>query len=241
MKASPLPTKESTKLYVLHGWTYSLDAWQSAAGLLRKAGVEPVFLRVPGLTRPSRKVWTIDDYVSWLDGQLSKVVRPVVLGHSNGGRILLNYCARHPGKLERLILVNSAGVAPSLLRRWRNTLFRYLSKLFSPLKRLRVARCLVHRLLGAGDYERAPANMKLTLSHMLAADRRLPDKLPAIGTPVDFIWGEKDRVTPLSAGRFLHDRLPAAASFKVLPDAGHAPYLTHPEEVTAAILEILVQ
>ena len=207
---------------------------------MRDAGVEPVFLKVPGLTAPSRKVWTVEDYLAWLDKQLATAVRPTVLGHSNGGRLLLNYCASRPNKVGRLILLNSAGVPPGRFLRLRNAVFRYLSKIFGFAKNITPLRKLVYRLLGAGDYNRAPANMKPTLGNMLDSDYELAAKLPAIEIPVNFIWGENDKATRLAAGRLLESRLPNAESFEVLPGAGHAPYLTHPGELTRAILKVLM-
>ena len=32
-----------TKIYILHGWTYSLEKWEKFAVLLKKSGFEPVF------------------------------------------------------------------------------------------------------------------------------------------------------------------------------------------------------
>ncbi|MYB40516.1 alpha/beta hydrolase [Candidatus Saccharibacteria bacterium] len=240
MVKSERPPTRREKLYILHGWTYTLKPWQPTVDLLRAAGVEPVFLKVPGLTSPSRKVWTVEDYLVWLDKRLASAVRPAVLGHSNGGRLLLNYCASRPDKIGRLILLNSAGVPPGRFLRLRNAAFRYLSKIFGFAKNITPLRKLVYRLLGAGDYNQAPANMKPTLGNMLDSDYELEAKLPAIGTPVNFVWGENDKVTRPAAGRFLESRLPNVESFEVLAGAGHAPYLTHPAELTRAILKVLM-
>ena len=227
------------QLYILHGWTYSLKAWQPTVETLTAAGVKLKFLKVPGLTAPSRKVWTVEAYLAWLDKELAANERPTVLGHSNGGRLLLNYCARYPDRLGRLILLNSAGVPPNRWRRLRNATFRYLSKLFRFARNITILRKIVYRLLGASDYNQAPPNMKPTLGNMLDSDYDLPAKLPAIETPVNFIWGEKDKLTRLATGRFLARELPNVDSFEVLTGAGHAPYLTHPAELTRAILKVL--
>ena len=136
-------------------------------------------------------------------------------------------------------MLNSAGVPPNRLQQLRNTIFRYLSKLFRFARNIVVLRKIIYRLLGAGDYNQAPPNMKLTLGNMLDSDYELPTKLPAIETPVHFIWGERDKLTPLTAGRFLARKLPNVDSFEVLAEAGHAPYLTHPAELTRAILKVL--
>ena len=187
------PPKRRQKLYILHGWTYTLKPWRPTAERLRAADMEPVFLKLPGLTSPSRKVWTVEEYLAWLDKQLAPTDRPTVLGHSNGGRLLLNYCASRPGKIGRLLLLNSAGVPPGRRLRLRNAVFRYLSKIFGFARNITVLRKLVYRLLGAGDYDRAPPNMKPTLGNMLDSDYELPAKLASIKTPVNFVWGKTTR------------------------------------------------
>lgn len=101
------------KLYIIHGWTYTTAPWDKTIASLKKLGLGVEMLNVPGLTASSSKVWTIDDYVRWADRHLPDGA--VVLGHSNGGRILMNLCALKPDKLSHLILLDSAGVyeAPS--------------------------------------------------------------------------------------------------------------------------------
>lgn len=239
MKKKPVaPTKQ--KIYVIHGWAYSLQPWEPLVKMMRAEGVELELLKVPGLSKPSQRTWTINAYVKWLDGQLSSAASPIVMGHSNGGRILLNYCHAYPGKLRQAILLNSAGVLPSRAQRLRNWLLLILSKTFGFLKGNKFLRSLIHRVLGAGDYRRAPDNMKLTMNEMFKSDKHLVAKLAEIKTPVSFIWGEADKATPLAAGRFLQSALSEVRHFKVLKGAGHAPYITHPAELTRALLKVLM-
>ena len=52
--------------------------------------------------------------------------------------------------------------------------------------------------------------------------------------PTLAIHGEMDAVTPLAAGRWLADRIPAAR-FVAVPGCAHVPFLTHPDAFVAAI------
>ncbi len=217
-----------------------MEAWRPAIDSLKKENVELEFLKVPGLTKPSRKVWSIEDYVDWLDKELKSADRPIVLGHSNGGRILLNYCFEHPEKIKHLILLNSAGVLPSARQKLRNCVLRNLSKSLGPLKRNASFRSFVHKIIGARDYGQASPNMKLTLGNMLDSDRDLSVRFASIKTPVSFIWGEEDKVTTLENGGYLQSELTNVKSFEVLKGSGHAPYKTHPHELTQAILRVLM-
>lgn len=225
------------KLYIIHGWTYSIEPWTATVSILRTKGIEVKQLRVPGLTAESPKEWNIDGYVEWLKGELKGDKHPVVLGHSNGGRISLNFLVKYPGRIDRLILLNSAGVYEHDKRvSLRRTTFRMLAKLLKPLKYIPLVRKVVYRVIGGSDYDRAPAHMKRTLHNMLESDKRL--ELDGIDTPTAILWGEKDAITPLGQGQKMARQLPNA-SIKTFKDWGHAPYLTHPNELAAAIIAAL--
>ena len=95
-------------LYIVHGWTYTVEPWKRTIELLRERGISVKMLKVPGLTEPSKREFTIEDYVKWADQEIPDGA--VALGHSNGGRILLNLCAAKPDKLKYLILLDAAGI-----------------------------------------------------------------------------------------------------------------------------------
>ena len=55
-------------LYIIHGWTYTVEPWTKTIEILRdKYKIDVKILHVPGLTEQSQKVWTINDYVSYSD------------------------------------------------------------------------------------------------------------------------------------------------------------------------------
>lgn len=227
----------SKKLYIVHGWTYSIEPWTATVSILRSEGVEVEQLRVPGLTSPSDKVWAIDEYVEWLRGELHGVDSPIVLGHSNGGRISLNYLKKYPDNFEKLLLLNAAGINVSNEKiSLKRRVFRIAAKVLKPLKYIPLVRKVVYRLIGGSDYDRAPANMKKTLHNMLESDKHLT--LDGINTPTTVLWGRKDPITPLAQGwKMAHD-LPNA-TLEVFDDWAHAPYITHPNELAVAILAAL--
>lgn len=235
------PQKVKQDLYVIHGWAYSVDPWQTTIELLKNAGWRVKLLRVPGLTKQSSKVYTIDDYVKWLNEELRLAKKPILLGHSNGGRILLNYCLKHPDKIKHLILLNSAGVQPSTKRQFYISFLQTLSKMMFLLKKIEIIRNLVYKILRVQDYNKAPDNMKATLSNMLDSDKALKENLSQIKAPISFIWGEKDKITPLKDGYFLKSKLANVINFEVLPSVRHAPYVTHPKILTQAILKIVTK
>lgn len=225
-------------VYIIHGWTYTIEPWTSVVSILRSKGVEVVQLKVPGLTASSDKIWTIEGYVEWLNRELEGKQPPIVLGHSNGGRISLNYLKKHPDRFEKLILLNSAGINLDNQKiSTKRRILKTLSKFLKPLKYVPIIRKIAYRVIGGSDYDKATVNMKKTLDNMLSSDKQLD--ITGIKTPVKLIWGQTDTTTPVELGRKMAKLLPNS-SIKEFDDWGHAPYITHPVELAQAILEELV-
>ncbi len=224
-------------LLIIHGWTYTIEPWTKVVASLKDRGVEVEQLRVPGLTEESSKVFTIEDYVQWLDKKLAGRKDVAVLGHSNGGRIALNYLTKNPDGFKQLILLNSAGIYyPPQAKSLKRRIARVLAKIGKPLAKLPLLRKVFYRLIGS-DYGRAPENMKQTLSNMLESDKVFDASLVKT-SKISILWGEDDQVTPIGMGKKLHQQL-KGSSWRQFADWKHAPYITHPEQLTEAILEVL--
>lgn len=230
-------TASVIKLFVVHGWTYDLGKWTEQCAALHERGIEAVLLKVPGLTAPSDQVWTIDGYVQWLHEQLANEKSPIVLGHSNGGRIALKYLAKYPSGFRRLILLDSAGVpVQSAVKKLKLKFVLVVSKVASPLKAIKPLKKVVYKLLKAQDYDNAPEHMKRTMSNMLAADKTID--FASIAVPVDIIWGSNDTVTPLWMGRYIQSHI-AGATLQIVDGARHAPQATHVEQVADMLAKIV--
>ena len=221
---------KKSKLYIIHGWTYTTAPWAHTISLLEKKGIKVEMLKVPGLTTPSKKVWTIEDYVKWADRNIPK--GSVALGHSNGGRILLNLCSQKPDKLKHLILLDAAGIYEISNKR---DVVRTLSKRFGFLKNIPGLAKIWHKVTGSTDYARAPENMKKTLSNMLESDRDLD--MSKVLAPTSILWGAADTVTPPRQAEMMHARI-VNSLLEIFPDWTHAPYLSHPAELAKAIYQV---
>ena len=218
-------------LYIIHGWTYTVAPWESTIRELKNYGINVKMLNVPGLTAPSKKVWTIEEYAKWADQHIPDGA--VALGHSNGGRILLNLLSQKPNKLKKVILLDSAGIYEESKKRDFN---RKVSKVFAPLKNVTPLRKVYHRLLGASDYDKAPDNMKQTLTNMLDSDKALD--IRKVTTPAVILWGKQDTVTPPRQGEKMHALLPNS-SITFYENWTHAPYIVDPKGLARAIAKNL--
>ena len=210
-----------TDLYIIHGWTYTVEPWKNTLAMLHDNGISVKMLHVPGLTEKSDKVFTIEDYVEW------------ALGHSNGGRILLNLCAKNPEKLKYLILLDAAGIyEPSAKKK----IVEKIAKIGKPLKKVPIIDKAFHKITGSTDYSRAPENMKQTLANMLASDKDLD--FSKVQTKTFILWGKKDTTTPPRQATAMYEKLPNA-ELKFYANWTHAPYISSPDELARALTALI--
>lgn len=218
-------------LYIVHGWTYTVEPWNRTLAILKHQGINVKMLHVPGLTEPSKKVYEISDYVKWADSEIPDGA--IALGHSNGGRILLNLCANKPGKLKYLILLDSAGVYEVSAKK---RMIEKLAKMGKPLKKIPIVDKAFHRFTGTTDYSKAPENMKQTLVNMLESDKNL--KMENVATKTFILWGKKDTTTPPRQATAIYEKLPNA-DLKFYAKWTHAPYISDPEGLARAIKNLV--
>lgn len=226
------------RILILHGWGYSTDKWAPCLKLLESRGVRPELLKIPGLTAPIDRPWTLKDYVKWLKEKTGNE-KVILIGHSNGGRISLAFTLKYPELVERLILIDSASI------RHRGGLIEIKRFLFGSLARAgkritssEKARNALHRLARVSDYRDATPEMRETMVNLISTD--LTSELTEVKAPTLVIWGAEDRTTPLSDGKLMNKLIPNSR-LHIIKGAHHSPQFTHPGEVCEKIAEAIKQ
>ncbi|MEK7572990.1 MAG: alpha/beta hydrolase [Patescibacteria group bacterium] len=222
-------------VYILHGWSYSLDKWQPFVSQLKNKKLNPVLLKIPGLTEKINKPWTIEDYINWLNEKIEKEDKVILLGHSNGGRIAMNFALAHPAKVKKLILIDSAGIYhDEIAIKIKRKAFGTIAKLGRKILKNDFGKKLLYSLARETDYKDADENMKKTMVNLLSSDKIL--KAENISTPTVILWGEKDRITPVSDAKLLESKI-VNSKLLIVTGARHAPQFTHPKEVVDIIIK----
>ena len=229
------------KALILHGWTYSrtgndpLEKWQPFIKLLESNGIKCNLPQIPGITKDINQIWTVDKYIDWLKEKICKE-KVILIGHSNGGRISLAFASKYPEKIDKLILIDSAGIYHNELPlRIKRFIFRNLAKVGKKISDSENLRRLIYKVAREGDYSNATTAQQKTMVGLINTD--LTEILKEIKTPTLIIWGREDRVTPLSDG-LLMQRLIKDSKLKII-DARHSPQFTHPKEVAKIINEYI--
>lgn len=215
------------RILILHGWGYGTDRWRPFVEALKKKGLTPELLGIPGLTAPIDRPWTLNDYVEWLKKEIADE-KVILIGHSNGGRISLAFALKYPEQVDRLILIGSAGIRDKgLFHRTKRALFKGVAKLGRKMTSSERARRLLHKAARVNDYQEASPVMRETMTNLISVN--LAPELHRINASALIVWGEKDRTTPLSQGRLMHELIPNSRLY-VVEGACHSPQFTHSEE-----------
>lgn len=228
---------------VMHGWGCKASTVKVLTDACADSSTTVYILDLPGFggSQEPADVWGIDEYTRFLEDFVRQngISRPVLVGHSFGGRMAIVYASRND--TDKVILVDAAGVKP------RRSLRYYLKVYtFKAAKRLapvflgrKKADKLIERMRGQGgssDYAQASPRMRAILSRVVNEDLR--HIMPAIKAPTLLIWGENDTATPLSDAKTMEKLIPDAG-LVCYPGAGHYSFLERPAQTAAVIASFL--
>lgn len=215
-------------LLLLHGWGASKELMAPVAE--RLAGRRAVIPDLPGFggTAPPPAAWGPGEYADWVLHLLDRlgIGSTDIVAHSNGGRIAIVLTARHPERVRRLVLTDSAGIRPrhGVRHFWRVRTFKLLRAAagwgWLP-GRLRAAAEQRAHQRGSADYRAASGTVRASMVRLVNADLR--EELARIPCATLLIWGERDEETPLGDGRLMEKLIPDAG-LVVFEGAGHFAY-----------------
>ncbi len=247
--------RDAPALILIHGFGASLQTWDAwAEALQTDHRVIRFDLPGSGLSEPD----VAGDYTDARSLQLLTALqdrlglaRATIVGHSIGGRIAWTFAARHPARVDRLILVAPDGFSspgfrygqapkvPVLFELMRYTLPQFVLRMnlvpaYADPTVLSDARVKRYRdlILAPGARDAMLARMRQTV---------LVDPVPLLETiraPTLLIWGEQDRLIPFTnSADYL--RTIRGARLVALPGVSHLPQEEAPALSAAAVREFL--
>ena len=223
-------------LVFLHGLTGSLSTWHLVAGeLVDRHRAVAIDLPGHGLSDKSPDAdYSVTGLVTASIEAIDSlgIKRPVLVGHSLGASIALAIAAQYPERVSGLVVINGAGLGEEISGELSTLVAgppgveaaRALMRLFYEDQKLITDRALEDRVQMQTAEGAWPAQQAVA-SAAFAGDRQLPAVRvdPArVSVPVYLIWGEKDRVIPVSHAIAALPTFPDAA-LAVLPNIGHVP------------------
>lgn len=195
---------EGSPVLLLHGWGCNGGHWNPVFEALKEEH-RVISPDIPGFGESEEppENWGTKDFALFFEHFMRnlKIEKPVVAGHSNGGRIGIVLAAR--GLAGKLILTDSAGIKPKRDASYYAKVYSYkaMKKVLSlPGLNEKKEEILEKRRSKAGstDYNTASPVMRRILSTVVNED--LTPYLDRIRISTLLVWGSEDTATPLSDG-----------------------------------------
>jgi 2-hydroxy-6-oxonona-2,4-dienedioate hydrolase len=186
--------------------------------------------------------YKIGTFADFLRGfmQAEKIAKATLVGNSLGGWIATDFAVQHPEMVDKLVLVDAAGLAgqgplpdlnPSTIAGWRALieLVFYDKKMVSDEG---VMQAFIQHMRNNDGY---------TIQRTVAgfASPQFEDgRLASIHAATLVVWGRQDELILLASGEKLRDGI-AGAQLLVFEHCGHVPQIEKPAEFDQALLEFL--
>ncbi len=219
---------ENTVVF-LHGWGADSSIFRGVISLLPKNTFRYILIDFNGFgesVEPERpySVYDYADEVVKLLGEL-EVKKAIFVGHSFGGRVSIVIGSKYSSIVQKLVLVDSAGLVLNRGLIYKFLVWKYKFKKF-----------LINKgklkgdisKMGSLDYRNLKSDvMRATFIKVVNQD--LLKDAKNIQSPTFLIWGGKDKDTPLKMAKKFHKAINGSKLF-VIDDAGHYCFLDKTEE-----------
>jgi pimeloyl-ACP methyl ester carboxylesterase len=182
----------------------------------------------------------------------------VVIGHSLGAAISLKYADDYPSQVNKLVLVDAAGILQ------RTAYLKYLVRLSRPEKEDSLTDKVLNRIRNRVDavnqhFVEKFDNLSEVTDQLMASnvvrnalfkdrsslnaalslmEEDFSEEVRHLSVPTHIIWGEQDEIAPLRTGKVLNTLIPSA-DLHVLAHIGHNPMMQAPEQFLEILDEVL--
>lgn len=236
--------RDGPVLVLLHGSNASLHTWEPWVALLgAKYRIISLDQIGHGLTGPNPSgQYDGAAFVSTLDALMGKlgVSRFALAGNSMGGYVAWEYALAHPGKLTHLVLVDAGGPPDDPNKKlpigFRIARTPGLSKIALVITPRSVFEKSVHQSVSNQaivtpdvvdrywELNRYPGNRAATGARFAEYGKRDTNtaRLGEIKVPTLILWGDEDKLIPVSGADWFAARIPGSAKI-IYPGIGHMP------------------
>lgn len=233
---------EGKDVLVLHGWGAEIGAVMPIVNCL-KTRFRVWAIDFPGFGKSDMPDadWDVYSYADFVRDFVLKtgIKNPVLIGHSFGGRICMILAGKKMIDINKIILVDAAGIRPKRHLDYYIKVYTYkcAKKIASAIGKFsKNAENKIKSKFGSADYKNADPVMRNVMVRVVNED--LSRFLPEIEQSTLLIYGENDDATPVTDAKKI-ERLIPDAGLVVLSGAGHFSYLDRPGQFSVIVNKFL--
>lgn len=220
-------------IVLLQGWGTTASLYRSIINMLSGhfRVIAPDFPGFGSSTEPSFP-YSAEDYSDFVITFLEKlgVNRASFIGHSHGGRVIIELASRDekPVEIDKIVLIDSAGIVTQkkLSKRIRIRTYKILKNilLIQPVKAMFPdALPALRKKFGSADYASSSEMMQKSMVKLVNTD--YSHRLCKIKCPTLLIWGDNDDATPISHAHTMEKEIPDSG-LVVIKGGGHFSYVS---------------
>lgn len=204
-------------IVLLHGWGQNIAMMQPLAKEFPNYRITIIDFPGFGQSDDLKVAWSIEDYEECVAEFLEKVnvKKPILIGHSFGGRVAIIYASRH--EVEKLVLFGSPCV-----REQKTSQKEKLLKTIKKLPGMKKIGEFAKNYIGSEDYKKASPILRESFVKIVNQD--LSEYAKNITCPTLLIWGTNDEAAPIEDARKLEKLLKDGALIE-LEGYTHYAYL----------------
>jgi pimeloyl-ACP methyl ester carboxylesterase len=253
---------EGTTVVLVHGIGSSMEDWiHNIHALAERHRVYAMDLVGSGRSDKPAAPYSFPYFAQFVHDflQSQNVDRLNLVGNSMGGGIALQFALQFPDQVDRLVLVDSAGLGRELTLSFRLPTLPLVGEWLTRPSRKAAAQLLHEALYDPALITDELVDFQYQLSALPGAQgailsilrqnvtlrglqdhawRSIVNNLRNITAPTLVIWGQQDRIIPVAHAQVARDRIPNVR-LHIIDRCGHMPQLEHPDEFNALVLEFL--
>jgi 4,5:9,10-diseco-3-hydroxy-5,9,17-trioxoandrosta-1(10),2-diene-4-oate hydrolase len=255
---------KGTTVILVHGLGGFIENWVHNVNALSQSH-RVYAMDLVGFGRSDKTPLTHDmyDLVRFIGDFLEtqKIDKASLVGNSLGGGLVLLFALQYPQKVEKLVLVDNAGMGKDVILDFKLCSLPLLGELLIRPSRRTTAglwkkivynSSLVTEKLIKDSYALAalPGASKALLAALrsginLSGQRSkltnaLIEKLGSIAAPTLIIWGKQDRIIPVAHAQVAVNKI-LGARLQIFDRCGHMAQLEHPEKFNKLVLDFLAE
>ena len=225
--------KEMTAVF-LHGWGGNHQSLLPLASAFQNYNILTLDFFGFGLSDKVKEDFNIYTYVNAVI-ELTKFLqlkKLCLVGHSFGGRVAIIFAGLEQSLVEKVILIDSAGLKPKFNIKKAFKKFNYKVQKYLVKKNLKSKTCL--EKYGSVDYKALSSSEKVVFNRVI--NENLSKYLKFVKQNTLIIWGEKDKDTPLYMAKCLRKNIENSRLI-ILKGGSHFAYVEHKNIVIKHIKE----
>ncbi len=217
------------RVVLIHGWGAETGKLEPLRKELEQLGWQVFLPKLAGFEEPAPpNVWGIKEYSEYVNEEAVGFFgknRYFVFGHSFGGGIAIKLASNNSEHLSGIILCAPRGISrgKSIKRLVFSTLAKTGKVLLLTPKLAEKFKKLLYKVAREHDYEKTQGIMREIFKKIISED--LKPFISKIKLPTLILWGEEDKITPISDAYFIKSVLPESELFTYKNQGHTLPYL----------------